>query len=202
MINFRSNGINNTSYKTWGDIIDKERDTRLKWNRKYKSQEDLDLGWQGVQNQLDFENHMERHRFSIPKPTIIERKPSNFVNNEYIAKVERSRVKPREASPDEKRMLFEGLSRDRQGRWKYLNTRQQYKPEEKYEFPVTSSMSYGWRVYDENNKRINSVSSSLDSTLPPSKYAVRNLVINTFYRDNGVINDDSRDDVVKVRTNR
>ena len=146
---------------------------------------------------------MKRHRFSVPNIVFPQRPAS--LHNEYLAKLEMKRpemtrrVKPRDVSPEEKNIIYEGISRDLQGRWKYLNTRKRYKPEEKYEFPVTSSMAYGWQLYDENNRRQDE-ESSYERDSVPSKYGIKNYVMNTFYRQNGVMNDERREnEAVNVR---
>lgn len=165
------------------------------------------FGWRGVQNQVDFDTHMSRHKFKVPN-VVFPKRPESL-HNDYLAKLERDktskpemlgRVKPREVSPDEKHIIYEGISRDLQGRWKYLNTRKKYKPEEKYEFPVTSSMTYGWQLYDENNRRFTNESAYDTEVVPTHTHGIKNYVINTFYRQNGVMNDDRRDDdVVRIR---
>lgn len=191
MLNFRAKGINNTSYKTWNDIIHKERDTRLKWNIKYNSSNNLDneLDWQAKQNKIDFETHLKRQKFSVPES-------QNGNNLPKLKEALLSRIKLREPSPEEKSLLYEGISRDFQGRWKYLDARKKYRPEEKYHFPVTSSMVYGWRQYDENNRRLD----SLEGTEIPSKHGIKNLVINTFYRENGVFFDANKEnEEIKIR---
>lgn len=76
-----------------------------------------------------------------------------------------------------------------------LNTR--YKPEQKYEFPVTSSMQYGWRMYDERNKLLDERMSG--DTQAAVKHGIRNLVINSFYRQNGVLDENKAEEVIKPR---
>lgn len=181
---------------------------------KYGNQDEVEamrLGWRGLHNQVEFDKHMSRHKFSVPNMVFPKRPES--LHNEYLSKLERDesrksamfgRVKPRQVSPDEKQIIYEGISRDLQGRWKYLNTRKKYKPEEKYEFPVTSSMTYGWQLYDEQNRRFANdtayESSGLDDVVPTHRHGIKNYVMNTFYRQNGVMNDDRRnDEVVKIR---
>lgn len=218
MIDFRGKGINNASYKTWNDIIEKERDTRMKWNLRYKSLEDLEggeMGWKGIYDKKDYDDHIKRHKFTIPKLEFPP-KPNSIINssnlsnvNEYLTKLgfedeerKSKRVKPVDVPKEEKDIIYDGISRDFQGRWKYLDIRKKYKPEQKYDFPVTSSMNYGWRLYDECNKINRSQFGDIwnDSQTTPSKYAIKNLVMNNFYRDNGVLNDQWKDDIIKIRT--
>lgn len=171
------------------------------------------FGWRGVENQVAHDEDMKRYEFKVPN--IVFPKRPESLRNDYLRRLEAERdgtggfewsgrTRARDVSPDEKRMIYEGISRDLQGRWKYLNTRKRYKPEEKYAFPVTSSMSYGWQLYDENNRRFahdpygNTEESGL--VVPSKQHGIKNYVMNTFYRPNGVAYEDLRDDeVIKNR---
>ncbi|CAD5113498.1 unnamed protein product [Dimorphilus gyrociliatus] len=51
--------------------------------------------------------------------------------------------KPREQV---KGLLYEGFSKEGKGRASYLKERKLQIPEKKYEFPVTSSWNYGWKL--------------------------------------------------------
>ncbi|XP_024410865.3 protein SPMIP1 [Desmodus rotundus] len=48
--------------------------------------------------------------------------------------------------PATRALLYEGISHDSQGRYRYLNTRKQDIPEMRYRFPITTSFTYGWQL--------------------------------------------------------
>ncbi|KAM8813316.1 protein SPMIP1 [Rhynchonycteris naso] len=43
-------------------------------------------------------------------------------------------------------LLYEGISHDSQGRYRYLNTRKLDVPEKRYLFPITTNFTYGWQL--------------------------------------------------------
>ncbi|XP_023079203.1 protein ATP6V1FNB [Piliocolobus tephrosceles] len=48
--------------------------------------------------------------------------------------------------PVTRALLYEGISHDFQGRYRYLNTRKLDLPETRYLFPITTSFTYGWQL--------------------------------------------------------
>ncbi|XP_037692135.1 protein ATP6V1FNB [Choloepus didactylus] len=48
--------------------------------------------------------------------------------------------------PATRALLYEGISHDSQGRYRYLNTRKLDRPEMRYLFPVTTNFTYGWQL--------------------------------------------------------
>ncbi|XP_028381091.1 protein ATP6V1FNB [Phyllostomus discolor] len=48
--------------------------------------------------------------------------------------------------PATRALLYEGISHDSQGRYRYLNTRHRDIPEMRYRFPITTSFTYGWQL--------------------------------------------------------
>ncbi|XP_025721342.1 protein SPMIP1 [Callorhinus ursinus] len=48
--------------------------------------------------------------------------------------------------PATQALLYEGISHDFQGRYRYLNTRKLDMPEMRYLFPITTSFAYGWQL--------------------------------------------------------
>ena len=73
-------------------------------------------------------------------------------------------------------------------------------------------MDIGWKVYDDNakvssrfikqSKDIDHATSFKSTSLGafPSSHAIKNEVMNTFFRDNGVLNDQWKDDIIKARS--
>lgn len=48
--------------------------------------------------------------------------------------------------PATRALLYEGISHDFQGRYRYLNTRKLDIPEMRYLFPITTNFTYGWQL--------------------------------------------------------
>ncbi|XP_022437235.1 protein ATP6V1FNB [Delphinapterus leucas] len=48
--------------------------------------------------------------------------------------------------PATRALLYEGISHDFQGRYRYLNTRKLDMPERRYLFPITTNFTYGWQL--------------------------------------------------------
>ncbi|KAL0618067.1 Protein ATP6V1FNB [Plecturocebus cupreus] len=48
--------------------------------------------------------------------------------------------------PATRALLYEGISHDFQGRYRYLNTRKLDMPETRYLFPITTNFTYGWQL--------------------------------------------------------
>lgn len=48
--------------------------------------------------------------------------------------------------PATRALLYEGISHDSQGRYRYLNTRKLVVPEKRYLFPITTNFTYGWQL--------------------------------------------------------
>lgn len=43
-------------------------------------------------------------------------------------------------------LLYQGISHEDEGRYRYLKTRMLLAPEDKYTFPLTSNFNYGWQM--------------------------------------------------------
>lgn len=69
--------------------------------------------------------------------------------------------------------LYDGFTKNEKGRYDYLKTRKEVIPEEKYSFPVSSSMTYGWKLDGQFE-------------LARPRYARSSLVRDTFYTTNKI----------------
>ena len=109
---------------------------------------------------------------------------------------------------DEKSWIYNGISRDHEGRYKYLAERRKHHPDQKYMYPMTTSMEYGWSLYDDHSKfSYNKTSEKIQDTADflystPPKYALRSEALNSFYRHNGVMNFDQNSMVESQRWNQ
>ena len=80
----------------------------------------------------------------------------------------------RPVSPHTRTLLYKGISAHEEGRYAYLNKRKMKSPEEKFEFPITSSIQYGWKIMDFSAPK-------------PSTFARTCVVRDTFYRSSGIM---------------
>jgi hypothetical protein len=89
------------------------------------------------------------------------------------AKVEQERERQkREAASPERKLLYEGVSKEGKGRMAYLMSRRSQSPKQKSQRPLTSSQEVGW--LSENHRSEVSV------------HGRRAIVADTFYRSHGI----------------
>ena len=168
-MDFRKHGINNRSYQILNEHIDKETITRLKWKEKFsqieKDPTHNEFSWRFNFEKIENEPSLTPVTKDTYKPPVIKIPPKGNLNllsdeeiNDYLIKLgvknpETYQLRINEmfeADPTEKDLIYDGVSLEQEGRYKNLEVRRKYKPENKYPFPVTSSMNYGWNMYDNN----------------------------------------------------
>ncbi len=86
-----------------------------------------------------------------------------------------------------------------------------YNPDQKFPFPLTSSMDIGWKTYDSENKLTSRTHSDRTLTeeeflytkslnqFPTQNHALKNIMISEFKRNNGCLSDNYKDDLIKAR---
>ncbi|KAM5172348.1 protein SPMIP1-like [Mantella aurantiaca] len=79
----------------------------------------------------------------------------------------------RPASPGTLSLLYSGTSNEQQGRYRYMNARNQLKPEDKYTQPLLSSWEYGWQMGDVTGS-------------DGGRYRRCRIVSDTFFSKNGI----------------
>lgn len=84
-------------------------------------------------------------------------------------------VEMRPVSGNTQSLLYDGFSALGGGRYAYLQQRRFKKPEEKYEFPITSAWEIGWKIND-----------CVKSVKPP-QYGRSRVIRDSFYRPNGIL---------------
>ena len=103
---------------------------------------------------------------------------SNFVDEEVdedgnvITKNDEVPPEMRPPSGTTKKLLYEGFSKEGLGRKKYLETRKMKKPEERFDYTVTSNWEYGWQQTTD---------------LHPPKHGRSRIVKDTFFRTGGAL---------------
>ncbi|CAH8566292.1 Protein atp6v1fnb [Schistosoma haematobium] len=79
-------------------------------------------------------------------------------------------------SPEVLKLLYEGISKEGKGRNLYLHDRYKLNLEDKFQFPVLSSMEYGWGHADLISK----------STAQSRKFGRQCVIEDSFYRRTGI----------------
>ncbi|XP_022081181.1 uncharacterized protein LOC110974115 [Acanthaster planci] len=169
----------------WTESIHKEAYTRLAWHEKY-SKEFARESRRGI---------ARKHRPNmVPNvvATLKARKPAaeqSHSLSELAAKKEARKkdlaamasedpdallVEMRPVTPAVKDQLYKGFSKEGTGRYAYLQIRKLKKPEVKYDFPITSSWEYGWRLDD------------VVKEFRAPAFGRSRIVKDSFYRTNGI----------------
>ncbi|XP_002740139.1 protein SPMIP1-like [Saccoglossus kowalevskii] len=169
----------------WKESIEKEAYVRLAWHEKYSKEFARDSA-QRIQR--------KKRPDLVPKPVMSFKLPSIDkskqtsdkakheeevkANYALVAKKDPNAllVEMRPASRNTKKLLFKGFSKLGEGRYAYLQKRKERKPEDKFEFPITSSWEYGWRLGD--------VITSAEMKAP--QFGRSRIVRDSFYRTNGI----------------
>ncbi|CAF1589729.1 unnamed protein product [Rotaria magnacalcarata] len=150
----------------WKELIEKEAMTRVSWHQTFKPNPNDDEWFKrGFYTQAtakpivsyDANDSLDE----LAKKLDIEHN-SNALKEMYPVKKE------------EKDILFDGFSKEEKGRYKYLNLRKQVQPEHKFQYPVSSTMEYGWKLGETGQH------------FKAPTYARGKIVEESFYRRNGV----------------
>ena len=167
----------------WTESIHKEAYTRLAWHEKY-SKEFARESRQGVARKNRPDIVPKVHHFPTKKN---QKQPDASQSlGELAAKKEAKKadlanmdadallVEMRSVTPQVKTQLYKGFSKEGTGRYAYLQIRKLKKPETKYDFPITSSWEYGWRLDD------------VVKEFRAPAFGRSRIVKDSFYRTNGI----------------
>lgn len=77
--------------------------------------------------------------------------------------------------PGTNSLLYDGFTKEGKGRYQYLHARTYKKPEQKYDYPLTSSWEYGWRLGD------------VVKEFRAPQFGRSRIVRDTFFRRNGIL---------------
>ncbi|XP_038054095.1 protein ATP6V1FNB-like [Patiria miniata] len=166
----------------WTESIHKEAYTRLAWHEKY-SKEFARESRQGI---------ARKHRPNmVPKVAAAVKPPKPAEKSQSLAELAAKKearkkdlaaiedpdallVEMRSVTPVVKDQLYKGFSKEGTGRYAYLQIRKLKKPESKYDFPITSSWEYGWRLDD------------VVKEFRAPAFGRSRIVKDSFYRTNGI----------------
>ncbi|XP_070559831.1 protein SPMIP1-like [Ptychodera flava] len=167
----------------WKESIEKEAYVRLAWHEKYSKE---------FAKESRDDIRRKKRPDMVPKPVMtlklpqIERsKKEDKAKKEAEAKASFAAlaskdpnallVEMRPASSGTKALLYKGFSKLGEGRYAYLQQRKLKKPEVKYEFPITNSWEYGWRLGD------------VVTEMKAPQFGRNRIVKDSFYRTNGIL---------------
>lgn len=162
----------------WKESIQKEAMVRLAWQTQYskefargnfgktkakKASINVEPVMRNLEEKLKLMTHEKSQKEEEKKVSIKEPRESHTFLKEM-----------RPASPFTRKLLYEGFSADGGGRYAYLEKRKTIIPENKYEFPITSSFEYGWK-----NKEAT-------KGMKPAEFSRSCTIKEEFYRPNGI----------------
>lgn len=161
----------------WKESIHKEAAVRLAWHMRFSK---------------DFSEESKYIKSPPPKkektffpkiPTVEQRKtkskgfqlqPIKLITDNCDENTLLIEMRP--VSSKTRNLLYKGFSALGEGRYAYLQARKERKPEQKYEFPITSGWEYGWKITDAMKS----------SSTKPAEFGRTRIVKDSFYRNNGV----------------
>ena len=159
----------------WKESIHKEATVRLGWHMKYSKEfsrssyvpkprkEGMTLSMKSVPKadevQLDAKKKATKQKFE----DAAKKNPDALL------------VEMRPVSCGTRSLLYKGFSALGEGRYQYLQKRKLKRPEDKYEFPITSAWEIGWKI-DEIMK----------DNLKPAQHGRTHEIQDSFYRRNGI----------------
>ena len=158
----------------WKESIDKEAQVRLDWHVRFSKE---------FANKSAPARPRKQTQALIPVPNLAATTTNRFnkvvpttissPSKQTEAAASESLVEMRPASAKTKALLYKGFSALGEGRHLYLKHRNQQKPEAKYEYPMTSTWEYGWKIGEV-------------AKMKPSEFGRTRIVKDSFYRHNGV----------------
>ncbi|CAK8689142.1 protein SPMIP1-like [Clavelina lepadiformis] len=171
----------------WKEAIKKEAFVRLAWHGKYaneiKEQESPTSKEKRLARAKKFTEMVPKpptRSLTLPvinypkkRPTNVDMviKPHQAGDNDPDALL----VEMRPVAPGVKRLLYHGFTKEGKGRHQYLQARTFKKPEEKYDYPLTTSWEYGWRLDD------------VVKEFRTPQFGRSRIVRDTFFRRNGIL---------------
>ena len=164
----------------WKETIRKEATLRLAWQTQY-SREFASLGSLSKRRakkatidvepvMLNLETALKMKLNELPAKEINKQEVSDQPSD--LPKIYEKEMRP--ASSGTLGLLYDGFSADGGGRYAYLEKRKTIIPENKYEFPITSSFEYGWKNKD------------ITRSLRPTNFCRSSTIKEEFYRPNGI----------------
>lgn len=197
-MDFRNGLISNRAYNGLNEAIENEAKVRRNWSLRYDRLNERFPNksmytWAGMFDILKYEDESKK-KFKLPELKFPPQKVD--YTNEVDAYLKNIGVKDENLKisldemykiPNEtKKSLIEGVSHEKGGRYKYLHDRHKILPEERYKFPICSSMAYGWRMNDFYKTTDMQAEQNLKA-----KFIIKSEMKDTFYRTNGAFDENN-----------
>ncbi|GFY41215.1 uncharacterized protein TNIN_134061 [Trichonephila inaurata madagascariensis] len=151
--------------KAFNEEINKDYRIRIQWHLKHDSSlrktARESCGWDDAPDDDDEDfvapydlspsAPLEVPEVGLLKLRRVEEPPE--VDLEELKKIEEELKVMKPVHPKTKKIIYEGISKEDEGRRKYLKKRYKKNPEDKFYFPVCTSWEYGW-TSDKNQSSI------------------------------------------------
>lgn len=164
----------------WKESINKEAFVRLSWHARYSKELVRDAA--AIASKSRKQEGLKINALEAFKQEMAEKEKEKKEQDSQKKMEEKAKTDPdallvemRPVSRETRDLLYDGFSALGGGRYAYLQQRKQKRPEVKYEFPITSSWEYGWRLDD-----------AVKQQKSPSFGRTR-VIRDTFYRPNGIL---------------
>ena len=190
-MDFRNGCFDHKTFNAYNESIVNANKSRNNWMQKYekviKKFPNKNLyTWRGMFDLVDLED-AKNEKFKLPDLTPPPRKIDYKKEaNEYLqqigAKDAELKLIPGECyplNPQTEELLYRTNFSNRKD---YLRERGKLAPEKRYKFPMSTSMEYGWRISQSEK----SITNKNKNVFP--EFGMRNAIITTLYRNNGVFN--------------
>lgn len=127
----------------WKEEYLREKMLRCEWHRKYGTMVKAKQKAKAAAR-LPLRLPTLHPKAPLPPPPTPKAMPTKAPSPALETPTIQSEMYP--VPPATRALLYEGISHDFQGRYRYLNTRKLDMPEMRYIFPITSSFTYGWQL--------------------------------------------------------
>ncbi|XP_051890102.1 protein ATP6V1FNB-like [Pristis pectinata] len=170
----------------WKESITKEDLLRLCWLRRFKGDLSKPPARETKRKRVPTLPHIDvqtqeaavQEKEGSPSE---EEKQKDSIAEEQAPAMALSDMRP--VTPEVRALLYDGFSKEDKGRYLYLKARMKKGPSEKYEYPLTSSWNYGWKIED-------------DVEYKKPGFGRSALVETAFYRRNGIFSKPEANDAM------
>lgn len=185
-MDFRNGYFDHKLFNAYNETILNATKARLNWNENYakinKKFPNKNLySWRGMFDLMKLDNESQTKlklpEIPLPPRKIDFRKETDSYLQLIGAKDEHLNIIPGECYPtnqETNQILYRNRNANRK---EYLKERVKLPPDQRYKFPVSSSMEYGWRITNVNKPT---------EIKESPEFGVKNEIMNTMYRNNGI----------------
>lgn len=163
----------------WKESIQKEATVRLMWHTRYSKEFSRSTFAPKKRQEGLVIKPLSNLKVADTKKNATDQKSLQASSKEKFEAAAKTNlddllVEMRPVSTDTKGLLYKGFSALGEGRYQYLQQRKLKKPEDKYEFPITSAWEVGWKI----NEYVPAVRGD--------QFGRTKVIKDSFYRPNGI----------------